>query len=155
MFRHAKAMERHGIGCGGVGNSRLTGKILMDAADFGEFVDIKTEDMFFKFLITFRPGFNKGFVLQAFADDVIQEHIHHRDIGPRSQLQMISGVPGHFSPAGIDHNGGSLHRKLFEFGAGDRMGICGVGPDDHDKVRVFEVFNTVGCSAGTESPLHA
>ena len=84
--------------------------------------------------------------------------------GANGDLPMVTvageevpvGQAGGLGAAGVDHNGNiaGFHGKLFELGPCYRVGICRVGPDDHDAIRMPEVFNGIGGSTGPERALH-
>ncbi len=99
----------------------------------------------FEFGKTFCARFDKILFGQTLFDDVVQHHIEHRDVGARTQLQVVGGVLGQFCPARVNHDGGfALHGELPQFGAGDRVSFRRVGADDHDAIGVFDVLYGIG-----------
>ncbi len=93
----------------------------------------------------FAPLFDELPIVQPFAHD----HMHHPQIQghirPRGQLQEKVGLFREIRPAGVDDNESrSPPLGLVEPKADDRMGFEGVGADNQDELRLFQLRDGIG-----------
>ena len=155
VLRYAKAMKGHGRIGGGVGDGSSAHLLSGNPRYCLQVIEIDVQNAVFECLETFGACFNKIFFGQTLFDDVIQHHIKHRDVGARTQLQMMGGVLGQLGPAWVNHNGGlALHGELLQFGPSNRVSLSWVGANDHDTIGKFNVLDGIGSRARAERTLH-
>jgi hypothetical protein len=86
MFGYTQAVEFHGIGRTGIGNSCITYQLFIYATDALQLIHVLRQYFLFKFFVAFRTLCYEVLVFHALADDVVQHHIEHSHVSAGAQL---------------------------------------------------------------------
>ena len=91
---------------------------------------------------------NKVLIDQALFNDGVDQRIEHRDIGVGLELQRAPCVFANVGHAGVgQHNFGAALGRVFHPRGGHRMIGGGVGANDKNQTRMFNIVHLIADSS--------